>query len=388
MKVWFFAVIAVIVGVGLGLGNVWLEFSTVRDQFAPHNQPPGVRVPDRPVPKAIVVGGPDYDFGVGTRNGQMRHNFVVRNDGDGPLTLERGSTSCKCTLSELKTGQLAPGETAEVTLEWKITAMGEMFRQTAEIHTNDPVKPTIVLSIHGTIMDLVRLDPQDLVLTSIPADECASARFHLFGFKIPTLNVTAHEFTNKDTASHFEVAFAPVSAEELQKHTGATCGVTGTVTVKPGLPLGAINQTIRLTTDIEQARTFDLSIAGRVVSDIAIVASPRFNDERKVLQFGTVKRATGISETLRVLVKGPHRHEVTLAVREVDPADVLAVHLGEAKSINNGAVFMYPLTVEVPKDARPIDRLGSAHAKYGHIVIETNHPTIKEVAIRVKFAVE
>jgi hypothetical protein len=335
-----------------------------------------------------VVGGTDFDFDVGTRNSQMSHTFVIRNDGGAPLTLERGTTSCKCTLSDLTKGTVLPGETAKVKLDWRIITLGEMFRQTAEIHTNDPGKPTVVLSIQGKIMDLVRIEPQDLVLTSATAGEATSATFRLIGFKIPALTVKSHEFANKEKAQYFEVAFAPTSAEELQKYPGATCGLTGTLTVKPGLPLGPVNQTIRLTTDVELASTFELPITGSVVSDIAIVASRRFNGEHSLLHFGTVKRSQGAQETLRLLVKGPHRREVSLAVKKVDPADVLAVHLGEAQSINDGAVFMYPLTVEVPKDSRPIDRLGSKQSKYGEIVIETTHPTAKELPIHVKFAIE
>jgi hypothetical protein len=66
----------------------------------------------------------------------------------------------------------------------------------------------------------------------------------------------------------------------------------------------------------------------------------------------------GIETTLRILIKGPHRHDVQLKIKEVDPSDVLAVQLGESVPINNGLVYMHPLTVSVPKGSRPVARMG------------------------------
>ncbi len=91
---------------------------------------------------------------------------------------------------------------------------------------------------------------------------------------------------------------------------------------------------------------------------------------------------------MRILVKGPRREETKLTLQEVDPKDVLAVKLGEAQKINAGAVYMYPLNIEIPAGSRLVNRMGTEQAKMGKIVIETTHPTMKTVPIRVKFAVE
>ena len=107
-----------------------------------------------------------------------------------------------------------------------------------------------------------------------------------------------------------------------------------------------------------------------------------------MLRLGTVAQSEGARASLRILVKGPYRRDVRLTVKETDPADALAVSLGEATEINNGAVFMYPLTVEIPKGARPVDRLGSDQFKLGKIVIETTHPTSKIIKFYVRFSVK
>jgi hypothetical protein len=246
----------------------------------------------------------------------------------------------------------------------------------------------VSLTVHGSVTDLVRLDPSDLVLSNVTAKEGASATVHLYGFAVKDLQVLSHEFTNQETASYFSLDWRPAAADELRTKPGATIGLTGTLTVKPGLPLGPINQTIQLKTNVAEADKLELEISGSVVSDISIVGPSQFIEKHSVLMLGVIEHEQGAKATLRILVKGPHRRDVKLTVQEVDPADVLNVSLGAAQEINAGAVYMYPLKIEVRPGSRLINRLGSDQAKFGKIVIETTHPTVKKVPINVKFAVE
>jgi hypothetical protein len=391
MRIWVLALWAVVIGIASGLGSTWLEFARIGSQFEPHNQAAGALDSARSLrqgPKAVVVGDLDYDFGVGQRNGTLNHTFQIRNGGDEPLRLEKGATSCKCTLSDLKTGELPPGQTADVRLDWKLITLGVQFRQTAEIHTNDLARPTLVLAVHGKVSDLVRLEPSELALTGVTANEGATETVHLYGFKVKELQIVSQEFSNPETASFFNLTWRPATAEEMQDKKEATCGLTGTLTVKPGLPLGPINQTIQLKSNVADVDKLELTVTGSVISDISIVGPSQFSEKRSVLSFGTVQRDRGARATLRILVKGPHREDVKLTLREVDPQDVLSVKLGEARKINEGVVYMYPLQIEIPTGSRLVNRLGTDQAKMGRIVIETTHPTAKTIPIQVKFAVE
>ncbi len=391
MKLWILTLGMMFVGVAAGASSAWLEFANVANQFEPHNQSAGAAAAigrEKSGPLAVVVDGADFDFGVGQRQGAMSHAFIVRNDGDEPLKLEKGATTCKCTLSDLKTGDVPPGGTAEVRLDWKLVTLGEQFRQTAEIHTNDPRRPTVSLTVHGTVTDLVRLEPHDVVLSNVPANDGAEATVHLYGFNVQDLQVVSHEFTNQDTASYFSLDWKPTAADDLREKQGATTGLTGTLVVKPGLPLGPINQTIQLKTNVGEVDQLELEISGSVVSDVSIIGPSQFVEKHNVLMFGTVEHARGAKATLRILVKGPHRRDVKLTVQEVDPADVLSATLGEMQEINAGAVRMYPLEIEVRPGSRLINRMGSEQAKFGSIVVESTHPTVKKIPIKVKFAVE
>jgi hypothetical protein len=381
----------IFVGLAAGASSAWLEFANVANQFDPHNQSAGATAAiesEKAGPKVAVVDGTDFDFGVGQRQGAMNHTFVIRNDGDEPLKLQKGTTTCKCTMSDLKTGDVPPGGTAEVRLDWKLITLGEQFRQTAEIHTNDPRRPTVSLTVHGNVTDLVRLEPRDVVLSNVSADDGARATLHLYGFNIKDLQVLSHEFTNQHTASYYSLDWQPTAADELREKQGATIGLTGTLAVKPGLPLGPINQTIQLKTNVAEVDKLELEISGSVVSDISIVGPSQFVEKHSVLIFGIIERAQGAKATLRILVKGPYRKDVDLWVKEIDPADVLKATLGEWQEINAGAIRMRPLEIEVRPGSRLINRMASEQAKFGTIVIESTHPSVKTIPIKVKFAVE
>jgi hypothetical protein len=392
MRIWCYAFGVLIVGLGAGIGTAWYEVQHIPLQFEPNNQTvAALRARSHETewigPKAEVVDGVVFDFGSGQRNSKGKHAFVIRNIGDQPLTLTKGATSCKCTLSELNQGKLAPGESAEIMLEWHLTTEGEQFRQTAEIYTNDPRQPTLSLVAQGSVIDWVRLEPRELVLSNISGSEGAQAEFSLFAYQVERLGIVEHRFENLETADYYHLEFVE-QEPPADKQPAPSAMLRGTLTVKSGLPLGPLNQKIYLKTDMQQAPELELPISGSVVGDISVVGGGMFRQQTNLLTLGQVDGEKGTEATLRILIKGPHRHDVQPKVKEVDPSDVLAAKFGEPISINNGLVYMHPLTVSIPQGSRPVSRMGSDREEYGLIVIETNHPNTPLLKLRVRFAVK
>jgi hypothetical protein len=386
MRAGLVVAIAIGLGLGAGVGGAWWEFKVIPSQFEPHNQMPRTSEDGRG-PRVAIEGGTSHDFGFGQRGAHMSHVFVLRNEGDTTLKLTKGSTSCKCTMSDLTQEELPPGQTAEVKLEYHLITEGTSFRQTAEIHTNDPGQRVVVLSVHGTVVDRLKLEPRELVLSDVSSTQGATAEFLLLGYQAEQFQVTDFQLSDLQTADFFDVTFTPQPPPKKDEEPAPTCAVAGKLTIKPGLPLGSINQTIHITTDLADAPEIELNVTGSVVSDISVVGPGLDREGRKVLSLGTIDADKGLEVMIRVLVKGPHRRDVSLTIQQTDPPGVFTAMLGEPTLINDGAVYMYPLKLIVAPGTRPIARMGPEPEKLGQVLIETTHPTTKSVPLYVRFAV-
>ena len=324
----------------------------------------------------------------GLRFTKIKHTLGVTNEGTAPLTLKKGSTGCRCTLSILASESIQPGDSAEVTLEWKMNVAVINDRATAEINTNDPDDPKITLEIEGKITDMLRLDPDDIVFSSISDSEGGRAQFRFYAYDMDDFRIVEHEFGNEENASFFDLTCEELTPDDLKNKPGATSGYLVPLIAQPGLPLRGVNLTILRATNVEEAPKLELPVTGIVVGDISIVGPGVFDYEHNMVRFGRVKSAEGVKTSLRLLVKGPYRRDVQLKIKEISPDDVLAASLGEPQQVNNCAVYMHLLTVEVLKGSRTIKCLGSELGEYGKVGIETTHPGTKAVHVYVGVTVQ
>jgi hypothetical protein len=99
----------------------YAEDEVVRDGsfVAIHEMEGGPSIPflpaDQPQPK-ISVPVAYYDFGsIGPRD-VVKRKFVIRNEGEAPLTISRAFTTCGCTTAEFTARVIPPGKVALVTL--------------------------------------------------------------------------------------------------------------------------------------------------------------------------------------------------------------------------------------------------------------------------------
>jgi hypothetical protein len=394
MKTWLVALLAAVIGIGIGVGITVAEFSSAREVFATQEaSEPGTETrPAGGFGRAVVVGGADYGFGIMERDVKGRHEFTIKNEGTAPITVKVGQTTCKCTVAALKNGRLAPGESTKVELEWEPKTYFEDFRQSAEIEiTNDPANPILRLSIHGSIIQSVRPIPDEMKLDNVSANEPSQGEIKLFGFTNTPLEITSHSLVNPEYADRFELSIRPLTEEEIAAQPQAKSGHAVTLSVKSGLPIGTVKQTIRLETNVPTAKVVEVPVHLTVASDISIIcASPgaTFASDKNLLRLGKLKSGKGAKVRLLLMVKGPHRKDTQFQIESTEPAGTLTATLGKPSPIANGAAVSCPLEINIPPDASPISRLGGEQGELGKIKISTTHPIAKEVRLFVQFAIE
>ncbi|GAG22554.1 unnamed protein product, partial [marine sediment metagenome] len=253
----------------------------------------------------------------------------------------------------------------KVTITWKPIDKPGPNRQTAKILTNDPAQPQVTLTILGRVTAMMRFSPAKLVFSRLTAGETATAESRLYYYlDAPPLEILGHQWADAATASLFEVATEPLSAEEVENEPSAQSGMLVTVTVNPGLPQGPIRQKLTLRTNAPSSTS--LSIKGTIGSEIAVVG-PGWDQDRSILTLGAVPRQKGVKRRMILLVRGPLRKEVEFKPISVTP-NILKVNFGRRTEINNGAVVQIPLTIEIPAGSPPANHLGSEQGPLGEII--------------------
>jgi hypothetical protein len=382
MRGFLVAVVAALFGVVAAWGMTRREFPRPEEPL-PQLQLTSAAAQDDP--QVVVEGSDTFEFGAMEVFGTRSHTFQLRNDGGAPLTLKKGATTCKCTISELEEGAIAPGESREVTLEWTPKAATDQFEQTAEILTNDPRRPTVRLRVVGRVRDSLRIEPREVALGQLPSTEATSFDIKVWSYQPEPWRMTGSEFLQEKTAQYFRVEARDMTAEELASQEDAKNGQVLRVVVEPGLPLGNINQTLRIKQEKEGRSPLDIHITGKAVGDITAFGAA-YNSDREYLDLGNVRSGQGAKAKIFIAVKGTHRGDTKLSIQEVDPAATLKVTLGEPTSFS-GKTVLWPLTVEIPPGAEPVNRLGSETDKVAHVNIATTHPDIPVFTVRLRFAV-
>ncbi len=365
-----------------------VAYVQVRNDLAPVTEFPGE---SKLLPNALnekmphaKVDAPHYDFGSMQRGTSKSHDFVIRNVGDAPLKLRAGSTTCKCTLSEVSEKPVPPGGSTHVKVQWSAKSDNGPFRQTANILTNDPLQSTVELTVDGKIMSASGVEPPDLLFDKIPVGESKSTQTYVMAMLQDDLSVSDPQLTDPTTRDKFDVKIEPVDPKDLPDKS-ARRGVRITVTAKPGLPVGRFFQWLSLRTNLQNAEKLEIPIVGQVVGDIS-VHGIHWNEDRGALMMGSVKSGEGGQGKLSIVVRGEFAPSTTFKVKSVDPPE-LKVKIGEPKKLKDTLV-QTPLEIDVPPGTRPMIHLNTAQGDPGHIVLTTTHPKIKELAIDVQFSVE
>lgn len=124
---------------------------------AVHEMEAGPPVPflpkDQPQPD-IVVPEKFFSFGTIGPTEVVQHKFIVRNEGDAPLTISRAYTTCGCTTAEFSANVIPPGKVAEVTLIFDAgfhDTAGQTVRRGIIIENNDPRESQAEIWVQATV---------------------------------------------------------------------------------------------------------------------------------------------------------------------------------------------------------------------------------------------
>jgi hypothetical protein len=383
MRTWPLVILAICFGVVFGVSLTVIELGASLTKSVDASIPTVAPLPSLDG-SHVVADEEEFNFGSMERESSKSHVFTVRNTGKAPLELKKGETTCRCTRFEIAQTLLKPGESTPVTIQWHATVPPGPFRQSATIETNDPSRTQLTFSIFGDVTSPFRIEPESIVFTSVSMNEPQTIKANIYSFRPGELKVLNYEFMETATADKFDFRSEPMSAKDVAAEKDAQSGVVLYITVKPGLPLGAFRQKIKINLNLNN-NSIELPIEGNTISDI-VVAGSNWDDEHSLLTFGTVSRRDGAKAELFLLTHGSHRNKLHPTVKVIAP-DVLKVHFDQPSAGPDGSSVRLPFTVEIPPGTPPMLHLGGQEGKVGEILIDSGDPDAKTIKIRVRFAV-
>ena len=213
MRIWI--IIAVSLLIGLVVGWAWtaaelgirpgggdrIEWGSPASSLVPPKPPsPGL------APK-VIVEQDEFDFGNAELGDVGRHQFVIKNEGRGPLILTKGETSCVCTLSSIEQPEVPPGGSTKVEVEWHPKAHGP-FRQSAQVLTNDPKRSRFELVVYGDVVSSYRIDPATIVFSGLAPNRSATGEARVYCYASDNLAIIEPQFSDKSTAQFYDLQIA------------------------------------------------------------------------------------------------------------------------------------------------------------------------------------
>ena len=375
---------AIPLSIVLALGVLWAGLTAVSWVATAGGDKPGdeeaIERPDiatsGPMPQ-VTIDEAEFDFGAMEVGQELKHTFAIRNTGKGRLVLKKGDTSCKCTISELTDGEVAPGDSANIELSWRPISVSKKFRQVAKVFTNDPKQSEIELVIVGKVTRLVEVEPSSWQLPLITTDDPIDVETRIYSKLLD-------EFQILDVACDHDsiVGVAtPLDTKQLQR-LGAKSGYLIKVRVDPQDLDLQFREKIVVQTDINDQAVFTLFVDGEREGPIRIIASgASYRSASRFINFGSFPASKGAKVVLSLFVK--RFDEEGFQVAEIVYNEkVLKVNLVEDPQLRSKRRQRFELTIEVPAGRPPTSQVGEDRME---IVLKTNHPVVPELRFQLEF---
>lgn len=330
-----------------------------------------------------------HDFDEMAVNQELSHEFLFRNEGEGPLELEGGPSTCKCTLTDQEKKVVEPGEETTIKLTWKPPKAYDEFRQQAKIFTNEPGREEVLLTVTGQVLEEVMVDPVGLwSVGPIPEDQPVQAGGFVVSPKYDDLELTGVE----EAPDWLDVTWEPMTEDQLASG-GARSGYAVTATVRPEMPLGSFAETFKLRTNRGIVKTIQLGVTGSRAGPITFLG-PGFQASEMTLKLGRFSATKGVKRQLTIVTDDREEPLVISNVRS-NPEEAVKLKL-TPKSLD-GPKDIYTMQIEVVPGLRPgyyerengvkdlVDELSTQSAYNGDrpitVTFETNHEELDEVQI-------
>ncbi|NND96917.1 MAG: DUF1573 domain-containing protein [Pirellulaceae bacterium] len=346
-----------------------------------------------------------YDFGVMAPGEKGSKIFKIKNVGTDPLTLKVGASTCRCTIGSLKSDTVAPGDSAEILIEWTVKTTKNTFSQNAQIITNDPSKVLIDLHIEGRVVREIEMAPKAWTFGSVATGEGFEFDGKVYSYYEHGIELQQTTYSMEQLNDLAEITVEPFEpGEDDGIYSEAKHGYHVMTKVKPGLRQGAVSTRflfgfkvldedgkVAIAEDGSEGDVYyaDAQVTGVVQGSMGVVLNSKIKsteDGGYIYNFGRLGSDDSKKAKLFIKLKGSERETTNLMIGEVSPEGVIQAKLGKPLVQVNSVLC--PLELELVPGDEAIDLTGKSKDDYGYVWIESDNPKVTRMLIAVKFAID
>jgi hypothetical protein len=324
-----------------------------------------------------------YHFGVMDVKATGTHDFYIKNVGTEYLILALDRTTCSCTGIDIFPTRVAPGKTAKCHLKYNAEqATTGKFSQGGIIRTNDPDNREIHLIVEGVFTNPVVVQPTVVNFSRVPTGATRTATIRFYGFENEPLQLSAPMWEDRE---HFDFQWKASELSDENKTDShflslAKSVVEGTITLKPGLPIGPFQPRFQVATNYPGQPNVIFSASGQIVGNVSI-SGQGYNSATGVVDLS--RTVAGKSEVL-IRFSGLSAQSATVQIKAVEP-DWLRTNLLPPRDL--GVQRIFSLMIEVPENAPAGNYSLNSDGLQAHVTLETNDESTPVLKIPIQFVV-
>lgn len=205
----------------------------------------------------IASDAPVFDFGVADNAQPIDHTFVIRNDGDTTLVIERVRPTCGCTVANITKKELAPGETSEISTRLSLPGRTGHQSKVLIVYSNDPEQPEYRLTLTGEMSSTITVNPARQFIGQVNPGQKVDMTVSLEAAPGQTFAITGVEPSSQDI--HTEVETVEPGRNYRVK-----------ARLKAGNDAGLYQANLRILTDHPARGSIDIPITGNIVGDVLV----------------------------------------------------------------------------------------------------------------------
>jgi hypothetical protein len=114
-------------------------------------------------PQLIVDGKTEIDFGEYPAEQSKMVVVNLLNKGDSFLKIERIVKECACTVLDLKSNLILPGDSLPILIKLVPNYLSGPFNKKVRIITNDPTNKELVITLKGDAKPLIKVEENDYI---------------------------------------------------------------------------------------------------------------------------------------------------------------------------------------------------------------------------------